>query len=65
MNEVVRALEADEPRGVMKMVVDAESGQILGCAILGIEGGEIMAMLQNLHDGEPAVYGAPGSDTPR
>jgi pyruvate/2-oxoglutarate dehydrogenase complex dihydrolipoamide dehydrogenase (E3) component len=46
MNEVARALEVDEPRGVMKVVVDAVSGQILGCAILGIEGGEIMAMLQ-------------------
>ena len=28
------------------VVVDTDSGQILGCAILGIEGGEIMAMLQ-------------------
>jgi pyruvate/2-oxoglutarate dehydrogenase complex dihydrolipoamide dehydrogenase (E3) component len=27
-------------------VVDADNDQILGCAILGIEGGEIMAMLQ-------------------
>ncbi len=46
MNYVARALEVDESRGFMKAVVDAESGQILGCAILGIEGGEIMAMLQ-------------------
>ncbi len=46
MNYVARALEVDEPRGFMKAVVDAESGQILGCAVLGIEGGEIMAMLQ-------------------
>jgi pyruvate/2-oxoglutarate dehydrogenase complex dihydrolipoamide dehydrogenase (E3) component len=46
MSYVARALEVDEPRGVMKVIVDAESGQILGCAILGIEGGEIMAMLQ-------------------
>jgi pyruvate/2-oxoglutarate dehydrogenase complex dihydrolipoamide dehydrogenase (E3) component len=30
----------------MKVLVDAECGQILGCAILGIESGEIMAMLQ-------------------
>jgi pyruvate/2-oxoglutarate dehydrogenase complex dihydrolipoamide dehydrogenase (E3) component len=35
-----------ESRGLMKAVVDAESGQILGCAVLGIEGGEIMAMIQ-------------------
>jgi pyruvate/2-oxoglutarate dehydrogenase complex dihydrolipoamide dehydrogenase (E3) component len=46
MNYVARALEVDEPRGFMKAVVDAESGQILGAAVLGIEGGEIMAMLQ-------------------
>jgi pyruvate/2-oxoglutarate dehydrogenase complex dihydrolipoamide dehydrogenase (E3) component len=46
MNYVARALEADETRGFMKAVVDAESKQILGAAILGIEGGEIMAMLQ-------------------
>jgi pyruvate/2-oxoglutarate dehydrogenase complex dihydrolipoamide dehydrogenase (E3) component len=46
MDYVARALEVDESRGFMKATVDAESGQILGCAILGIEGGEIMAMLQ-------------------
>ncbi len=46
MNYVARALEVDETRGFMKAVVDADTGQILGCAILGIEGGEIMAVLQ-------------------
>ncbi len=46
MNYVARALEIDESRGFMKAVVDAESGQILGAAVLGIEGGEIMAMLE-------------------
>jgi len=46
MNWVARALEVDETRGLMKAVVDADSGQILGAAILGIEGGEIMAILQ-------------------
>ncbi len=46
MSYVARALEMDESRGVMKVIVDAESQQILGCAILGIEGGELMAMLQ-------------------
>ena len=30
----------------MKAVVDAESKQILGAAVLGIEGGEVMAMLE-------------------
>ncbi len=46
MNYVARALEVDESRGFMKAVVDAGTGQILGAAILGIEGGEIMAMLE-------------------
>jgi pyruvate/2-oxoglutarate dehydrogenase complex dihydrolipoamide dehydrogenase (E3) component len=46
MNNVARALEVDESRGFMKASVDAESGQILGAAILGIEGGKIMAMLE-------------------
>ncbi|MDP9485187.1 MAG: mercuric reductase [Actinomycetota bacterium] len=46
MSYVPRALEVDESRGMMKAVVDGETGEIMGCAILGIEGGEIMAMIQ-------------------
>ena len=46
MNYVARALEVDETRGFMKAVVDADTSQILGCAILGIEGGEIMSVIQ-------------------
>jgi pyruvate/2-oxoglutarate dehydrogenase complex dihydrolipoamide dehydrogenase (E3) component len=46
MSYVARALEMDESRGMMKVVVDAGTGRILGCAVLGIEGGEIMAMIQ-------------------
>ena len=46
MSNVNRALEVDEPRGFMKAVVDADTGQILGAAVLGIEGGEIMAILE-------------------
>jgi pyruvate/2-oxoglutarate dehydrogenase complex dihydrolipoamide dehydrogenase (E3) component len=46
MSHVARALEVDETLGFMKVIVDAESGQILGVAILGIEGGEIMTQLQ-------------------
>ena len=46
MNYVARALEVDETRGFMKAIVDADTNQILGCAILGIEGGELMAMLE-------------------
>src|SRR5256886_16808273 len=46
MSYVARALEMDEPRGFMKAVVDADTGLILGAAVLGVEGGEIMAALQ-------------------
>ncbi len=46
MSYVARALEVDEPRGFMKAIVDADDGQILGGAVLGIEGGEMMAQLQ-------------------
>ncbi len=35
-----------ETRGFMKALVDAESGQILGFTVLGIEGGEVMSMVQ-------------------
>ena len=46
MTRVARALEVDESRGFMKAVIDAKSGQILGAAVLGIEGGEIMSQVQ-------------------
>jgi pyruvate/2-oxoglutarate dehydrogenase complex dihydrolipoamide dehydrogenase (E3) component len=46
MTWVARALEVDESRGFLKAVVNATNGQILGCAALGIEGGEIMSMLE-------------------
>jgi pyruvate/2-oxoglutarate dehydrogenase complex dihydrolipoamide dehydrogenase (E3) component len=46
MNGVARALEMDEARGLIKVVIDANNDQILGCTVLGIEGGEIMSMLQ-------------------
>jgi pyruvate/2-oxoglutarate dehydrogenase complex dihydrolipoamide dehydrogenase (E3) component len=46
MNYVARAIETGETRGFMKAIVDAETDQILGCAVLGVEGGEIMAMIQ-------------------
>lgn len=46
MSHVARALEVDETRGFMKAIVDATSSQILGAAVLGIEGGEIMAQIQ-------------------
>lgn len=46
MSYVARALETAEPRGMMKAVVDADTGDILGFTCLGIEGGEIMSLVQ-------------------
>jgi pyruvate/2-oxoglutarate dehydrogenase complex dihydrolipoamide dehydrogenase (E3) component len=46
MNSVARALEMDEARGFIKAVVDAGSRRILGAAVLGIEGGELMSVFQ-------------------
>jgi pyruvate/2-oxoglutarate dehydrogenase complex dihydrolipoamide dehydrogenase (E3) component len=46
MSRVARAVETGDVRGLMKAVVDAGSGQILGAAILGQEGGETMSLLQ-------------------
>jgi pyruvate/2-oxoglutarate dehydrogenase complex dihydrolipoamide dehydrogenase (E3) component len=46
MAHAARAVEVGESRGFMKAVVDARTDQILGCAVLGIEAGEVMAMLQ-------------------
>jgi len=46
MSSVARAIEMSETRGFMKAVVDADTKKILGCAVLGIEGGELMAMFE-------------------
>jgi pyruvate/2-oxoglutarate dehydrogenase complex dihydrolipoamide dehydrogenase (E3) component len=46
MTSVARALEVDETRGFMKAVVDGDSGQVLGAAVLGIEGGEVMSVIE-------------------
>jgi pyruvate/2-oxoglutarate dehydrogenase complex dihydrolipoamide dehydrogenase (E3) component len=46
MTSVARALEMDESRGLMKAVVDADTEEILGATVLGIEGGEVMTVIQ-------------------
>lgn len=46
MSYVARALETDETRGMMKAVVDSETGLILGFTCLGVEGGEVMSIVQ-------------------
>ena len=46
MSSIARALEVDETRGLIKAIVDADNKQILGAAVLGIEGGEIMPVFE-------------------
>ncbi len=46
MAYVARAIEMSETRGFMKAVIDSDTDQILGFTVLGIEGGEIMSMME-------------------
>ena len=46
MSSVARALETGRSRGFMKALVDPQTEEILGAAILGEDGGEIMSMIQ-------------------
>jgi pyruvate/2-oxoglutarate dehydrogenase complex dihydrolipoamide dehydrogenase (E3) component len=55
MTHVARALEVDETRGLMKAVIDATTNQLLGAAILGIEGGEVMSIVQTAMLGDVPV----------
>lgn len=66
MEYVARALETAEPRGMMKATVDAETGEILGFTCLGLEGGEVMSIVQTAMMGglkwwdlQAAVYAHP------
>jgi dihydrolipoamide dehydrogenase len=52
MEGVARAIEMDETRGFMKAIVDADTDQILGAQILGVEGGEVMSVLQTAMMGQ-------------
>jgi pyruvate/2-oxoglutarate dehydrogenase complex dihydrolipoamide dehydrogenase (E3) component len=46
MTSVARAFESAETRGFLKAIVDEETDQILGAAVLGVDGGEIAAVIQ-------------------
>ena len=52
MSSVARAIEKSQTRGFMKALVDSETEQILGAAILGLGGGEVMSVLQVAMMGE-------------
>ncbi|HEY1212628.1 MAG TPA: mercuric reductase [Bryobacteraceae bacterium] len=46
VSHVARAWENDEMRGLLKAIVDAEDKTILGAAMLSVNGGELMSLLQ-------------------
>jgi pyruvate/2-oxoglutarate dehydrogenase complex dihydrolipoamide dehydrogenase (E3) component len=46
MSSVARAFETGQTRGFMKALVDTDTCEILGAAILGADGGEIMSMIE-------------------
>lgn len=48
MSQVSRALERDETHGLMKVLIDAETEEFLGAAILGIGGDEIIHSIIDL-----------------
>ena len=48
MSRVARAVERDETAGLMKIVVDTETDRVLGAAVLGIDGGELVHVLMTL-----------------
>ncbi len=48
MSRVARAIERDETAGLMKVVIDADTDRILGAAILGVDGGELVQILMTL-----------------
>src|SRR5581483_11447284 len=59
MNYVARALEMEESRGFMKVIVDADSQEILGAAILR-RGRRNHVSGADCHDGQAALHGAAG-----
>ena len=42
MTRVARAVEKGDPRGLMKVLIDAQSKEILGAAVLGVGGDEVI-----------------------
>lgn len=46
MSSVARAIETGDTRGFMKAIVNKENKKILGAAILGAEGGEVMSIIE-------------------
>jgi pyruvate/2-oxoglutarate dehydrogenase complex dihydrolipoamide dehydrogenase (E3) component len=48
MSDVARAIERSETAGLMKLVADGDTKQLLGAAVLGIEGDEVVHCIIDL-----------------
>jgi len=48
VSNVARAIERGETAGLMKIVVDGETDQVLGASILSPDGGELVQILHTL-----------------
>ena len=48
MSHVARAIEMGTTKGLMKIVVDADTDQILGATVLGVNGGEVVQTIMVL-----------------
>ena len=46
MSAVLRTRTLSEPRGFLKMLIDAETDRILGLTVFGVEASELMATVQ-------------------
>ncbi len=46
VTSIARAIETGDTRGLLKAIVDADTEEILGAAILAPEGGELMSMFE-------------------
>src|SRR5690606_24873081 len=52
LDRAARAIETGETRGFMKAVIDRRTDRILGGAILAVEGGEVMTVMQTAMMGD-------------
>ncbi len=46
MKYAARAIETGQTKGFIKAIINVDNKQILGCPVLGVDGGELMAMIQ-------------------
>jgi pyruvate/2-oxoglutarate dehydrogenase complex dihydrolipoamide dehydrogenase (E3) component len=53
--DIARAIEIDETAGVMKILIDPESEQVLGCRLMGAEAGELIHVFLMLMQAKTSV----------